>query len=90
MPDFDITIKTPTELAGAAAAAEALERDIGKAKALGQEFGALEAKLASVKTAVKQYNDTHVDSVAEAKAGEEAYLKEMEALGQNADGSKKA
>jgi hypothetical protein len=90
MPDFDITIKTPTELAGAVAAAEALERDIGKAKALGQEFGALEAKLASVKTAVKQYNDTHVDSVAEAKAGEEAYLKEMEALGQNADGSKKA
>ena len=52
MPDFDITIKTPAELAGAIAAADALERDIGKAKALGQEFGALEAKLQKVRQSI--------------------------------------
>lgn len=33
MPDFTIAIKTPMELAGALATAEALEKNIGKAKA---------------------------------------------------------
>jgi hypothetical protein len=52
MPDFDITIKTPTELAGAVQAAEALERDIGKAKALGQEFSELQQRLERVKQSI--------------------------------------
>ena len=60
MPDFDITIKTPTEFAGAVAAAEALERDIGKAKALGQEFGDLQKQLDKVKQSIKEAEDAGV------------------------------
>ena len=44
MADLVFTIKTPAELAGAEQAARALELNIGKAKALGQEFGTLEKR----------------------------------------------
>jgi hypothetical protein len=43
MPDLEFVIKTRSELAGAQAAAAALERQIGQAKALGKDFSALDA-----------------------------------------------
>jgi hypothetical protein len=45
MPDLEILIKTRAELSGAQAAAAELERQIGKAKALGEEYGHLVPKL---------------------------------------------
>jgi hypothetical protein len=57
MPDFEIKIKTPTELAGAVACADQLERNIGKAKALGKEFGEMEEQLKNVKKSIADYDE---------------------------------
>ena len=59
MPDstVDILIKTRAELAGAEAAARALESQIGKAKALGQDYAHLETQLHKAQAAVKQFKD---------------------------------
>ncbi len=56
MPDKDleILIRTKAELAGAKAAEAQLERDIGKAKALGQEYGELEERLKRVRVAMAE------------------------------------
>ena len=49
---LEFKITTSAELAGAQATAAALEKQIGKAKALGQDYAALSAQLARVKTAI--------------------------------------
>jgi hypothetical protein len=53
MPDFQIKISTPVELEGAKALADQLEKDIGRAKALGEATEELEAKLKRVQGAVE-------------------------------------
>ncbi|MCX6896276.1 MAG: hypothetical protein NTZ16_12425 [Verrucomicrobia bacterium] len=67
--NLNILIKTAAELAGAEQAAAALERDIGKAKALGQEYGHLEAKLKTARAAIAEYNTAQIGV---GKAGVEA------------------
>jgi chromosome segregation ATPase len=52
MPDFEIKITTPVELEGAKQLADQLERNIGKAKALGQATDELEGKLKTVQSAI--------------------------------------
>lgn len=55
MPDnevFQVKIITPVELSGAKALEEQLQRDIGKAKALGEDFSQLQTKLKSVQAAI--------------------------------------
>ena len=54
-----IVIETDAELAGAQFAAGALERDIGKAKALGESFEEAAAKLKTAKAAIADYASTH-------------------------------
>jgi hypothetical protein len=49
---LDILIRTKAELAGAQAAARALEQQIGKAKALGQDYGALKTQLDKVNASI--------------------------------------
>jgi hypothetical protein len=53
MPNFEIQITTPLQLEGAKALADQLERDIGKAKALGTATDELEGKLKNVNTALE-------------------------------------
>lgn len=53
MPDFQVKITTPVELEGAKALAEQLERQIGRAKALGQAYDELEGKLKTVNSAIE-------------------------------------
>lgn len=48
-----ITFRTKAELAGAKSAEDALQRQIGQAKALGKEYGALEKELAAVQARMK-------------------------------------
>lgn len=50
--DLEILIRTKAELAGAREAEAQLERDIGKARALGQEYGELETRLKRVRAAM--------------------------------------
>lgn len=52
--EVKITILTQAELAGAKAVEEQLQRDIGKAKVLGEEYGKLEEKLKRVRTNIAQ------------------------------------
>lgn len=49
MPELDFTIRTTAELAGAEATARSLEMQIGKAKALGQDYSDLSTQLERVK-----------------------------------------
>jgi len=51
---LEFRITTPAELAGAQAAADALERQIGKAKALKQDYSELQKQLDTVKTSLKE------------------------------------
>lgn len=55
MPDLVFTIKTPAELAGAESAAQQLEVNIGKAKALGKETAELEAAHARATASINAY-----------------------------------
>ena len=55
MPDLEIIFKTKAELAGAIAAREALERQVGAAKALGQATTELEAKIARMNQTLAQH-----------------------------------
>jgi hypothetical protein len=59
MPDnvVEILIKTGAELSGAKAAADALERDIGKAKALGKEYQTLAEKLGRARAVIAEYEN---------------------------------
>ena len=56
MPDLDFTIRTKAELAGAETTAEALEMQIGKAKALGRDYSGLSAQLNKVQSALEGVN----------------------------------
>jgi chromosome segregation ATPase len=53
MPDFEIRITTPLEMEGAKQLEEQLQRDIGKAKALGKEFGDLQSQLTRVQSSIQ-------------------------------------
>jgi hypothetical protein len=53
---LEIKITTPAELAGAQQVEEQLQRDIGKAKALGQNCDELQSKLTQVRTVIKSYH----------------------------------
>src|SRR2546428_13409388 len=55
MPDLEIIFKTKAELAGAIAAKEALERQVGAAKALGRATPELEAKCARMNQTLPQH-----------------------------------
>lgn len=55
MPDLTFTIKTPAELAGAEQAARALEVNIGKAKALGKEYGEMQNRLDTINASLKAH-----------------------------------
>src|ERR1035437_3950682 len=52
--DLNYNIKTTAELAGAEAAADALERQIGKAKALKQDYSALDAQLKTMRGSIEE------------------------------------
>jgi hypothetical protein len=58
MPDLVYTIRTPAELEGAQQAEVALEKQIGKAKALGRDYTDLEAKLVTVRESIKRYTES--------------------------------
>jgi hypothetical protein len=53
--DIEYKIKTSAELAGAEAAADSLERQIGKAKALKQDYSALETQLKTMRSSIDEY-----------------------------------
>jgi len=55
VPDLEIIFKTKAELAGAIAAKEALEHQLGAAKALGQATTELEAKIARINQTLAQH-----------------------------------
>jgi hypothetical protein len=55
--ELEYKIKTSAELAGAESAADALERQIGKAKALKQDYSALEAQLKTMRASIEEYKD---------------------------------
>ncbi|MGA2178776.1 MAG: hypothetical protein ABSH15_04255 [Verrucomicrobiota bacterium] len=57
MPELNYTIKTGAELAGAQAAADALERQIGKAKALKQDYSELQQQLDTVRGSLDKYKE---------------------------------
>src|ERR1035437_6280821 len=57
MPDLNYKITTTAELAGAQSTADALERQIGKAKALKQDFAALQTQLDTTKSSIAAYNE---------------------------------
>ena len=77
MADLTFTIKTPAELAGAEAAAKAMEVNIGKAKALGKGVAELEAQFKRATAAIEAY------TAANGKMGGDdsaAYSKKLEAM----------
>ncbi len=55
MPDLIYTIKSQAELAGAEAAAAALEKQIGAAKAAGKDFAALDTQLQRARDTIATY-----------------------------------
>ena len=67
MPDLELRIKTPADLAGFESAERQLERDIAKAKALGKEYKANEARLAELRVEIARYRET-VEQAARADA----------------------
>jgi len=68
MPDLVFTIRTPAELQGAEQAARALEVNIGKAKALGQEYSALEQRAQAVRASIESFKTAQTGSPAAASA----------------------
>lgn len=58
---LEILIKTRAELEGAEAAAASLERQIGRAKALGKEYGGLEAQLRKTSLAIQASKAANAD-----------------------------
>jgi hypothetical protein len=79
--DLDILIKTEAELAGAKAVEQQLERDIGKAKALGLRYDELEQKLVRVRalmsTATKVDGNAIDDQINKAEKLADAKLREQ-------------
>src|ERR1035437_387474 len=60
--ELEYKITTSAELAGAEAAADAIERNIGKAKALKQDYSALDAQLKTVRESIDEAKKAHVGS----------------------------
>jgi hypothetical protein len=58
-PEMEVRVETALELAGAEEGAAALERAIGKAKALGRDFGRLEKQLAKAREGVRRFRLAH-------------------------------
>lgn len=56
---FEIRITTPAELSGAIAVEQQLQRDIGKAKALGKEYSDLQTQLDRVRGVIDDYKKSH-------------------------------
>lgn len=79
--DLDILIKTEAELAGAKAVEQQLERDIGKAKALGLRYDEIEQKLVRVRalmsTATKVDGNAINDQINAAEKLADAKLREQ-------------
>src|SRR5438876_5676041 len=57
MPDLEIVFRTKAELQGAIQTKEALEKQVGAAKALGQPIEELEGKLKRVTAAIGKQGD---------------------------------
>jgi hypothetical protein len=66
--DLDFTIRTKAELAGAEQTADALERQIGKAKALKQDYSELQKQLDTVKESLADYK-SRLDESGDATEG---------------------
>lgn len=66
MPDavksLEIQISTPAELEGAKSVEASLERQIGKAKVLKQDYSQLDAQLKQVRSSIAEYNATQQQS----------------------------
>jgi hypothetical protein len=79
--DLDVLIKTEAELAGAKAVEQQLERDIGKAKALGLRYDEIEQKLVRVRalmaTATKVDGNAINDQINAAEKLADAKLREQ-------------
>jgi hypothetical protein len=61
--EFEVRLHTPLELAGAEEGAGELERAIGKAKALGRDFGRMERQLARTREGMRRFRLTHAGVV---------------------------
>lgn len=72
MPELDYTIKTVAELAGAQQTAAALEQQIGKAKALKQDYSELSKQLDTVRASMKAATDGNEDLAKSEKEASEA------------------
>ena len=57
--EFEVRLHTPLELAGAEEGAGELERAIGKAKALGRDFGRLERQLTRTREGMRRFRLAH-------------------------------
>ena len=84
MPELDFTIRTNAELAGAEQAAEALERLIGKQKALGEDYSENAARLEKIKGSLDGYKKT-VDAGGESVSYFNVHGREMNRLFMEAD-----
>ena len=84
MPVLDFTIRTKAELAGAEQGADALERLIGKQKALGEDFTENEAKLIKIRASIAGYGKD-VNSSAESVDIFNTHGREMNRLIAEAD-----
>jgi hypothetical protein len=92
--EIEISVNTPLELAGAREGADELERAIGRAKVLGQEYRHLEKRLARARSALERFGHKHAGpvetSVAEGDTAPAPDRKEIEAeagrLGQGDEG----
>ncbi len=58
-PEFEVRVETALELAGAEEGAAELERAIGKAKAVGRNFGRLAKQLARAREGVRRFRLAH-------------------------------
>ncbi len=77
--ELEYKIKTTAELAGAEAAADAIERQIGKTKALQQDSSGLQAQLTTMRASIAEATAAHVASGAE--IGKESWLTKKLTLG---------
>jgi len=84
--EMEVGVETALELAGAEEGAAALERAIGKAKALGRSFDHLEKQLAKAREGMRRFRLAHPDSGGVAQGRQNAECRgqnENEETGQN-------
>jgi hypothetical protein len=91
MPDLSYKITTSAELSGAQAAADALERQIGKAKALKQDYSELQKQLDTVNQSLKE-NAVEGGAGAEISAGlsdkTREYIRTLDGAGESMVGNR--